>query len=73
LLDYLKKQCPTLLDVMCLTGRLEGSVHAQLLNKGSSCCHATEFEPIKVTYYDGNGVLKSEWLEGAVATKCACS
>jgi len=58
---------------MCLPGRLEGSVHAQLLNKGSSCCHATEFEPIMVTYYDGNGVLQSEWLEGAAATKCACS
>ena len=36
-----------------------------------SCCYASDFEPVTVTYIVGETV-KEDWLSGVVASACSC-
>ena len=37
-----------------------------------SCCYASDFEPVPVTYFVGETV-KEEWLSVVVASGCRCT
>ena len=37
----------------------------------TSCCYASDFEPVPVTYFVGETV-KEDWLSGVVASACRC-
>ena len=37
-----------------------------------SCCYASDFKPVAVTYFLGETV-KEDWLSGVVASACSCT
>ena len=65
--------CSSCLTFFFFTGFLT-TVHQKAVSdtNETSCCYASDFEPVPVKYFVG-GTVKEDWLSGVFVSACSCT